>query len=361
MASPRGNAKHSVAQQLNQEPYRFSFVQAIRLIERIRGTLDSANQPIGGDSPPSEEAVKILGDAALGFPGAEVVELQGFANGNQLPGAERPELTAAFMGIYGSSGVLPHFDTQRIIDAGSRKNPEKDLLDLFNHRILSYFYRAAIKYRAQFAYEAFLSRKNSDSNLLTTILLSVGGMATPGLQGRLEFPDEITIEFCQYFGQRTKNAISLSRMLHSFLGHQVQIQQFQGQWLILSDGSKSYMPTRQTPLGQNCRLGESFIVGDRVWDVQSRFRVRLGPLNRSDFDALLPGSVGLTQAAQLIRLYVGLALDFDIQLELLASDVPELVLDGSSSRLGMNCWLISRQPETNRQDAIFVIFGQPTR
>jgi len=360
MASTRGHARHSVAQQLQQEPYRFSYIQAVRLIERIRRRSDSCNQPVGGDSAPSQEAVQIIGDAALSFPSAEVLDLKNLAVTNDQSSPEQPVLVAAFMGIYGASGVLPYFDTQRIIDTGVRKNPEKDLLDLFNHRILSYFYRAAIKYRAQFDYETYVSHQGQKESLLTTILLSVAGMATPGLQKRLAFPDEWTMEFCQFFGQRSKNALCLAQMLQSFLGHVVQVQQFQGQWLTLSTESKSLMPNRQTPLGQNCRLGQSFIVGDRVWDVQSRFRIRIGPLNRTEFGALLPGSTNLTKVAQLVRLYVGVHLDFDIQMELMASEVPELVLDGRSSRLGMNSWLISHQPARNKDDAVFMLFGQPS-
>lgn len=378
MASPRRNAKHSIGRQLQEQPYRFTFVQAIGLIEKVRRRLGSTKQPIGGDGPPTQEVLRIVGDAALSFPGAEVLELknlslagpatgQGPATGDGSENRDHeagnepaPVLTAALMGIYGSSGVLPYFDTQRIIDTGLRKNAEKDLLDLFNHRILSYFYRACIKYRVQFAYEAYLETASSSENLLTSMLWSIAGMATPGLQRRLSFPDELTAEFCQFLGVKSKNALSLSRMLQSYFGHTTMIQQFQGQWLTLSSDARSDMPTRKSPLGQNCQLGLNFIIGDRVWDVQSKFRVRLGPLLRHEFNALLPGSERLTRAAQLIRLYSGVQLDFDIQLELAAREVPECVLDGRSSRLGMNSWLITNPPLTNKDEAIFTLFGQPT-
>lgn len=400
MAGPRGNAKHSVAQQLQEQPYRFTYVQAVRLIEKIHQRNIVSFRPLGGDGPPTQESLRIVGDPGLSFPSAEVIDLKGFLpdkgrlattgnSGNSVPasgdsspdnsdsnrsvesatiaatspkdpsGNDQAVLTAAFMGIYGASGVLPYFDTQRIIDTGSRKNPEKDLLDLFNHRILSYFYRASIKYRAQFAYEDYINLGRKGDNLLTTILQAIAGLATSGLQNRMTFPDEVVVEFCQYFGMKAKNAISLVRMLQSYLGHPVDVRQFQGQWLTLSPDSKSFMPTRHAPLGQNCRLGQNFIVGDRVWDVQGRFRIRIGPLNRLQFDALLPGTERLVQTAQLIRLYVGVHLDFDLQLDLLAAEVPHLKLDGRSSRLGMNSWLISRTPNSNKDEAVFEHSGQP--
>lgn len=360
MASSRRTARSSVKNQLFQQPFRFSFVQAIRVLERVRHWERDSARPLGYDAEPGTELVRLNGKAGLSFPPTEVTGLSQPSSNDGRDRPDRPVLTVALMGLYGASGVLPYYDTQRIIDQGGRKNPEKDLLDLFNHRILSYYYRALTKYRVPVAYEQYLASKSDKESLVTTALLAVAGMATPGLQRRLEFADELTIEYCQFFGHRPQNAISLCRMLQAYLKLPVEVIQFQGQWLQLASEDKSLMPTRQMPSGQNCRLGQDFIVGDRVWDIQGQFRIRLGPLSLNEFQDLLPHSKKMKQLAQLVRLYVGNQLDFEIQLELLAEDVPELALGSSFSRLGLNTWLINEQSSSNKRDAVFAPSGDPT-
>jgi type VI secretion system protein ImpH len=371
MASPRGTARDSVKGLLEREPTRFSFVQVIRILELIRRRVGIPYQPIGRNARPDVELVRLVGKAGLSFPSSEVVSLANLSARDPANDPLQPVLQVAFLGLYGASGVLPYFDTQRIIDQGIRSNPEKDLLDLFNHRILSYFFRASTKYRIPVAYEHYLndcesaSRNSSGStstdHVVTKALLAFAGMATPGLARRMDFPDDLTIEFSQFFGNRPKNAISLTRMLEAVFQQKVQLIQFQGQWLQLSPDNKSLMPTREMPMGQNSILGQAFIIGDRVWDIQSKFRIRLGPLNLNDFQSYLPGSSNLTKMAQLVRLYVGNQMDFDVQLELVGAEVPDIKLGAAASRLGLNTWLISKPPTSNKSEAVFKPSGQPSR
>ena len=410
MASSRRSAKHTVSQRLRSEPYRFSFVQAVHLLERIGQAASPRRQSIGGNALPSQESVQLAASPTLSFPPTEisalkiddpldaeklfgakpsstaiVAEARGNADSESTDGDEQvdgrepvavnsseggrsaadgvrlpPKLIVGFMGLFGPSGVLPQHDTQRIINAGPRKNPERDFLDIFNHRILSYFYRASIKYRLPFAYEMAYREANSNSHLSSRCLYSLAGMGTPGLQSRLIAKDEFAIEFCGLLRHQPKNGVSLRRMLSAYFGLPFQLYQFVGQWLTLTEDNRSLMPSGYVPLGQNCQLGSSFIVGDRVWDVSGKFRLRLGPLTKEQFESFLPGTRNLAELAQIVRWYVGNQFDFDIQLELLAEAVPEIQLDESGNALlGFNSWLISDMPAENKLEAILVHSGLP--
>jgi type VI secretion system protein ImpH len=300
--------------------------------------------------------------AALSFPAGEVIELQEPAAENEAQATDDalspPKLTVGFMGLFGPSGVLPHHDTQRIIDAGNKKNPERDFLNAFNHRILSLFYRASTKYRLPFAYETNYREPQADDDAITRAFYSLAGMGTAGLRGRLEILDELSIEFCGHFGHHPKNASSLQRLLQDYFNLPINIEQFTGQWLYLSHDNTSAMPSRQNPLGQNCALGQAFILGDRVWDIAGKFRIRIGPLTREQFEAFLPENSNLIEAAQIAQLYAGNQLDFDVQLELLAAEVPPIQL-GGNSRLGRNTWLFANQPQENKTEAVFSQSGLP--
>jgi type VI secretion system protein ImpH len=89
------------------------------------------------------------------------------------------------------------------------------------------------------------------------------------------------------------------------------VEQFRGEWLSLP-------PEARTPLGRGVWLGVNCVVGQRVWDVQGQFRVRIGPLAYKQFLSLLPATPGLRALGQMTRAYVGPELDFDVHLVLRA-------------------------------------------
>lgn len=71
----------SVADLLFEEPYRFDFFQAVRLLDRLR-----AGVPVGHDGPPRREVVRFAGRPSLKFPPSTIVDLEILE-----PGPGRPE------------------------------------------------------------------------------------------------------------------------------------------------------------------------------------------------------------------------------------------------------------------------------
>src|SRR5947199_9804372 len=89
-----------------------------------------------------------------------------------------------FMGLSSPTGVLPTPYTELIIERAQKKdNGFRDFLDIFNHRLISLFYRAWEKYRFFVRYE----RHEADS--LTPLLMSFEGIVTRGHAGRQEIVD----------------------------------------------------------------------------------------------------------------------------------------------------------------------------
>ncbi|MCA9195430.1 MAG: type VI secretion system baseplate subunit TssG [Planctomycetales bacterium] len=357
MASTRRSSENTVTGLLKDEPYLFSFIQAVRLLEL--GLNDTwLTRRLGHDNLPTVELLRFAGYVARSFPPAEVIDMRETKTAPDQP--KSFQLTVGFMGLFGPSGVLPHHDTQRLIDAGTKNNPERDFLDIFNHRILSLYYRASTKYRLSFSYEAAYRQSSPDQQPTSRAFFATAGMATEGLRHRLEFPDELAVEFCGAFSTRSKNSTSLQQMLEFYFQLPCRVQQFVGNWVYLSAENKSEMPGMNLPEGRNCSLGQSFILGERIWDISGKFRIRIGPLNYAQFAGFLPGSRPLIELAQLIQFYVGMQYEFDIQLVLQAAQVPQSRL-GQYSRLGFDSWLISRQPSQDADQAIIRQSGLPTR
>lgn len=377
MAGKSWTSEHNLIQQLASEPHKFSFVQATRLIELF--AREQGFENVGTSAPYASEGIRFKGYAARSFSPNEIISVH--ADKDSVCA-----ITVAFIGLFGPNGVLPQHDTQKVIDekptqqiATSVPDDEendqqashfsqpprhayalKDFLDLFNHRTVSLFYRAVTKYRLPFGFEDKYRFEGDDSgdDLIRRVLGSLAGLGTEGLEQKQTFPDEFLIEFSGLFRSHSKNAVSLSQILTHRLGIATSIQQFSGQWLHLSRSNLSYMPTRSKPDGQNCELGSCFIVGDRIWDVNGKFRIQIGPAALEEFNAMLPGSKKLIEIAQIARSYVGPQFDFDIQIELLATEVPQIQLDGTQ-QLGFNTWLLSEDCKTNRTDAVFMHSGLP--
>jgi len=117
------------------------------------------------------------------------------------------------------------------------------------------------------------------------------------------------------------------------------------------------MPSPVQPTGRNNRLGVNLVIGERVWDVQSKFRVRIGPLTWRQFRSLMPNGPALRPLFQMTRLYAGPTLDFDVQPILRPEEVPVCRLTGELDEgpyLGWNTWMPRTTiPLTSVDDAVF--------
>jgi type VI secretion system protein ImpH len=120
------------------------------------------------------------------------------------------------------------------------------------------------------------------------------------------------------------------------MGLPVRIEEFVGRWLSLPPDCRLYLG--ETPT--TGALGVSTTLGARVWDHQSKFRVRMGPLRLAEYLALLPGSTALPRVKAVVRNYTGDALEWDLNLVLAEPEVPPLRL-GAGPRLGWTTWLAS--------------------
>jgi type VI secretion system protein ImpH len=325
MAAESGTTSNPLVDVLFEEPYRFDFFQAVRLLERI----DRRRFPIGRYGEPANEAVRFRTRVSLGFPPSQIFDLQETDEGESTP----PEMMVAFMGLTGPAGVLPHHYTELLVERTRYKDTAAwDFLDLFNHRMISLFYRAWEKYRFAVAYERGEDR-------FTEFLFDIVGMGTRGLRGRQSFKDEAMLFYGGLFAQRPHSASAMAAVLSDYFGVGSTVDQFPGQWLKLDEESLTRLG------GASAELGVTTVAGTRVWDVQSKFQLRFGPLTYAEFVAFLPTGSAFKPAADLTRLIAGQEFDFDIRLTIKAEEVPACVLTTKSKRsasLGWTTWLKSK-------------------
>jgi type VI secretion system protein ImpH len=369
--TPDAQRGQSVAERLFTDGFAFDFFQAVRLLER----LDRARKPVGRAGPPRDEVVRFLAHLSLSFPPSSIYEIEPAGTSRPMPA-----MTVTFLGLTGPSGVLPRHYTEMLLHLErDAKGPEKRALrawlDLFNHRLLSLFYRAWEKYRFFVPYERGDFARPDAADPFTQALFSLVGLGVPPLRNRLRVSvredrdgerrerslarlnDLVLLYYGGFFAHRPRNVSSLRALVADYFGLPVRVEQFRGQWLRLD-------PANQSRLGGegNNQMGVNLVAGARVWSVESKFRLRVGPLRYPQFLEFLPDRSPVAARktffllCHLVRMYVGPELDFDVQLVLAREDVPECRLGddgGPGPRLGWNTWVRTAAYPHDAEDATF--------
>ena len=169
------------------------FFQAVRVLERLY----SARLPVGRSSIPAKEAVRFRSSFSQLSP-SSIYDVAYPDNGDSPP-----EMVVAFMGLFGLAGVLPRHYTELLLERVRQKDfALRDFLDLFNHRMISLFYRAWEKYRFPVAYER--SRLSSDAHYdpFSFSLFNLIGMGTDELRGKLKSGDEPLLYYSGLIAQQ---------------------------------------------------------------------------------------------------------------------------------------------------------------
>ena len=360
MATKGRRPAASVIERLREEPYRFDFFQAVRLLEtqaRQKARDDRIDRPslVGEDGDPRREPLRFSATPSLSFPSASITAFVDEPSDRAPPtGAPPPRMSVSFLGLTGPSGVLPQHYTEALIRAARAKSPSlREFFDIFNHRTVSLFYRAWCKYRFVPSYE---ESDGDGSDPLSRILEAVIGLASGRLRRRLAVDDQALFHYAGLFGGKHRSATGLEQLLSDYFGQPVNVRQFQGQWLPIAVEERSALPSRELPKGAFCQLGVNAVIGERSYDVTSNFALALGPLDYTQFSSFMPDGDDFKQMVELTQLYVGSDLDFTVELTLAKDEVPtcQLVSEGAyQPRLGCNAWLKSEPFRHDVTDAVF--------
>ena len=145
-----------------------------------------------------------------------------------------------------------------------------------------------------------------------------------------------------------RSATGLRQVLWDYFDVPVEIAQFVGAWYPVEVESQCCLGEIG---GYSEQLGFGAVVGNEIWDQQSRVRIRLGPLSLERYMDFLPGREGHRALRSLTRFYTGGEFDVEVQLILRRLEVPACELkprDDDGQQLGWTSWIKSAE---FRQDA----------
>jgi type VI secretion system protein ImpH len=366
MPTPKRRHSTGLIDQLIENPHRFEFFQAVRLLERWLAQQPGAPVAAGVQRLPT--AIRFRNSLSLSFPPSEIEALQvqwkgaddaeGAAYAARNGGvAECIEITPAFMGLLGISGAMPYVYTEQI---AQRELYHKDyaaraFLDLFSNRAVALFYAGWKKSRLHLQYET--DRRNR----FAPMVLSLAGLGQSGLLDRLHaqeggINDESLAFFAGALQQRALSATQLQGLLSRYFKVPVRVEQFVGRWYTLPPSARTALG-----VGSNGVLGRNALSGERVWQRDLRVGIHLGPLTHAMFQRFLPGAPGAVALRELLAMLNGVSLEFEINLHLRADAVQAVALDSARSplagRLGWDTYAQTRAPAEDRCDVRYDIDG----
>jgi len=335
MADTNWKTPDHLIDELAKEPFAFNFYRAVRLLENARPDLPR----VGCSLSPAQDAVRFGQKPSLAFAPSTLESVEPRASDGGV------KLFVRFFGLFGPNAPLPphltEYAHERALHHGDKTFAA--FLDVFHHRLISFFYRAWA------ANQKTVDLDRKDDRRFSLFVSSLFGMGGDALQNCDSIQDWAKMYFAGRLSCQSRSAEGLESILKEYFEVPARIETFVGHWMDLpSDSVCQLGKSRQTG-----SLGVNTIVGLHIYDGQLKFRVRLGPMKFKDYTRLLPVGASFNRLRQWVFSYCGDEYFWDMQLVLEAGEVPVTQL-GVAGRLGWTTWLKTR-PFTRDADDMIVI------
>jgi type VI secretion system protein ImpH len=318
----------ALLRRMASEPYRFELFAALRLLEAVHG-----DKPrLGEAARPGDEPVRFAQEPSLAFAPAAIAAV--------ATDAAVPRLVQRVFGFLGPNGPLPTHLTEYVRERAMHHGDPtaQRFLDLLLHRFGLLFYRAWA--RAQ----PVVSLDRASDSRVARHLGALSGLADAIHRDADALGHEPKLYFTPRLARSVRDADGLRAWVASYFGVAVRVEQNVGHWMPLDTAERSRLARHGQPA-----LGRGVVLGARVWDVQHKFRIVLGPLDFDAYRRFLPGEPALARLKAMVRQYVGFEFAWDLRLVLAQVEVPRwrLGADLGVGQPGRTAWLGRRRSVAN--------------
>jgi len=295
-------------------------------VKRIIDSQSAVTKP-GHSGAIASEAVLFGTNSSLAFPLRDVQSIR-YLRGGQA-GLPQVEMSVNFAGLCGSCSPLPEFYSEDVIYSKEDISPSGKFLDVFNHRLISFFYRSWENIRSIDEYELGARNKYCD------YLFSMFGMRGRDFRDNSDIDWERLLPFALFFRIGPASASSLKKVLaHYFCLESVSVRQF-----IKKEAAFRPQDINSLGLG-NSILGDNCSIGDSITQLNSCYRLILGSLSYRQFRNFLPDRAELSILRKLASLLIRKPMSMQVELHVDSSDIPQMVLANANIfQLGYNSWL----------------------
>lgn len=370
---------HTLIQDLAENPAGYDFFLAVRILQAA-----SAGPRVGCANTPADETVYFLQRPGAMFVGSSIEGIRW---------EPKPTLLIRGFGLLGPKGCLPIWVNDFALRQQALRNPETPdramvqrhpgmeshpfwtesafvaFCHLLEQRFASFFYRAWELHQLPPALDRNSSDPESNDSGVSLILrqpvlrslmalagfLAVEAVNRPvpvdrsgsaGASPKLPLSTEEWLARYQrlwklvaFHSGRLSSAIRNPEGLQAILQDEFRVPfsivEFLQSWVTCPVEARCQLSSS----GQisNSRLS---VLGSRCRDAQTKFRVRVGPMSLDDYHRFLPGRPDHERLKDLVTLYCGDELGWDLQLVLNRHEVPPTILgsDNKKQRPSLLAW-----------------------
>lgn len=327
MATDGGATMSDLISRLHAAPHGFDLFQAISLLER-----DAPARAAVGTAHGVDEAVRLGGQTDFAFPASDVASLR-------MGEGQAPMLRTASMTLGGGHGPLATPFSELLLERRrQRDHAGLDFLDIFNARLIGFWYRARCKRHVA------LGRRRFDDTGLARAVDSLSGL---GLAEQARGPGSAHawLRHASLQGAAPRSVAGLLALLRERLDTDFDARQMVGAWQGTDAGERASLGGR--------RLGSGVSLGARAWNQAAGIALTTPPLPAGRFGALLPGADRHGLLAWLVARYVQEGLTVTLQPALAfqpASRLGRASAPPLAPALGRSAWLCSGAPSTRHYE-----------
>ena len=301
----------TVNEELFAHSSKFSYIQAIRLLEHHFRDHDA----------PSHPKIRTRPRLSLDFPHSDIIDIKkddAFIT-----------LVVTFLGLYGESSPLPTFYTESLIDeARDEKSVMRDFIDIFNIPIYQAYFKVWLKNQLGIRLNEFHDEK------VLELFHVFSGM--PYAHTREKFQGDYNL--LKYAGLNMhfpRSAEALRTLISDIIDNaNVEIIQCVEQMANIPEPQHCGLGVCNTSLDEDLHLG------NKIKDRMGKFRIVIKDLDMNEFNLLLPQAKKFNSLVKAVKLYIGEGLSWDLQLMLKKDEQQNISLGISEhSKLGLNSWL----------------------
>lgn len=279
---------------------------------------------IGEDGSPGQEALRFKSISSLGFGLDKAKLIKSDNDVNQY------EYFVSFIGLLGSAGILP----QHYIKLSLERIKHGDLalsefIGLFEHRLISLYYKAIGKYKLSIQYE---NSGGDDNDHFSRALKSFSGF-----YGK----NDAQLFYSGHYAKNNRPFVNLKAIVSDLVNARVSTQSMVGNWLPITSRDRCKTGVK----GKNHKLGSGVILGKRYWDMQSRIIIAIHDINMNTFLDLQGDSPLYKLLTSVVNAYVPvhIAVQFEFHVR---CEQQEMTAIGNGFQLSGNAWLMSK-PKSN--------------
>lgn len=319
---PEQNIENSPLMQILEKILpKMNFYRFCQLLEQI-----SSDEPIlGVNESPAADPIRFAPSVDMSFPASELkcIERDDYVN--------RPTtVRTRFLGLYGVDSALPLGLLDNIIRREENYQIMTDFLDIFNHRVITQFYRIWLKHH----YPASFLYGGKDS--ISQCLLGLTGFGIKGTSEQICTPSSRFLALLGLITQKTRTAEGIAGLVR----------------VLVSDAKvavSEFYPVRQSidnpaKLGskgqQRVVLNDGAVLGSSFRECNQTVHIIITPQHEGQIADLLPDGQLYQDLMALLRAYLGYQVDAKMTLSIKRCFLPRSQLTSKNSRLGQTASFI---------------------